>query len=74
MAEMCVLGRSGHDTVEWKKEDQVSVRRASRRFAELQGAGFKMFRGEASDEDGELLTAFDPEVETIIAVPRMQGG
>lgn len=69
-----VMDHTGHSEIAWEKADVVSVEEAEKRFKELTGKGFKAILPGKNGEPGRLLKAFDPEVETTLFQPQLQGG
>ena len=74
MAEMAILGRPGDTKVVWDSDNEAEVKNAERTFNELVAEGFTGYAVRRSGERGERIREFDPEAESLIMVPRMQGG
>lgn len=74
MGEIRELCSAGDETkFTWNNDNDREVRMARENFDRYRTAGFAMFAQEDGGR-GRQLTAFDPSVEAIIAVPAMRGG
>ena len=69
-----IMDHSGHDTKAWDKADTVGVAKAEQRFNALRAEGYYAQEPGVNGEPGRLLKAFDPNVETTIFSPQLQGG
>lgn len=69
-----IMDHTGHSEKVFDKADTVAVAEAETRFAELTKKGFIAFEPGAGGEPGTLLKKFDPEVETTVFHPPLQGG
>ena len=74
MPKQQVLDHTGHSTFEVDKADKVSLAEAEKRFKELTGRGFIAIEPGKDGEPGRIVRKFDPEVETTIFQPQLQGG
>ena len=73
---MSVMGQEGDTKYHWDAKDPVSVEAAQEVFNAHKAKGFLAFRMNAKGEqvgDGQLA-AFDPEAESVLFIPQMQGG
>lgn len=68
-----IMDHTGHTTVVFDKADRVSMEDAERRFKELTGSGFRAAEL-SSGHEGRLIGTFDPNVESLLFVPPLQGG
>jgi hypothetical protein len=73
MGMMMRLDRRGHGVIAEWGTGSIGRRRAEKIFAEHVAAGFNM-ADISEGRDGEFITAFDPEIEEILAVPKMVAG
>lgn len=69
-----VMDHTGHSEKAWDAADVVSAAEAEKRFKELTGQGFVALEPGKDGTPGRLLKAFDPEVETTLFQPQLQGG
>lgn len=75
MREIKVLSRNGHDVGAKWGGDAASRAAAQKVFDSLKAKGFTMFAAPADGgEATPKLGKFDPEAESIIAVPQLRGG
>lgn len=75
MGRMIAMNHTGDRLVsEWKRGDDVSEALAASAFKDHVKAGFTMFVDDPKEPQGRKLDSFDPKVEGIVAVPRLQGG
>jgi hypothetical protein len=68
-----IMDHTGHTTAVFDKADKVSMDEAEKRFKELTGSGFRAAEVSAGQE-GRLVKAFDPNVDTLLFIPQLQGG
>lgn len=72
---LAIQDRTGDTKIIWSRDNADEVGNARRTFDELRGKGFDIFRVRGKEGDkAEIMTAFDPEAERMIAAPRMRGG
>lgn len=69
-----VMDSTGHSEKAWEQSDVVSVADAEKRFKELTGRGFLAVEPGKNGDPGRVLKSFDPNVETTIFQPALQGG
>ena len=70
-----VLDHTGHSEKVWDKADKVAVTEAEARFNELVKTQRHIaFEPGKNGEPGRQLRSFDPDVETTIFTPALQGG
>ena len=74
MHTMSAMGIAGDTKVEWDPDNKDEVRVAERTFGILTQKGFMGFRIYDDGKKGQKLTEFDPQAESILLVPPMQGG
>lgn len=58
----------------WDEGDAKSVRAASTEFDKAMMLGYTGIVDDPREPDGRKLKTFDPSVEAIMLVPRLQGG
>ena len=68
MKTMNILDKTGDTILEWDKDDEASVEKARKTFEEKKKEGYTAYKL------GEKLDGFDPDAESIILVPKVQGG
>lgn len=73
-SELCILDATGDTRLQWSKGNNDEVAFAKKRFAELKADGYLLYKVDKKGKQGEVISAFDPAAERIIAVPRMIGG
>jgi len=74
MSVQIVMDRRGDTRHEFDASDAAAVARAEQRFGELTGKGFRAVALGKDGAPGELLKAFDPNVEEMLFIPQLQGG
>jgi hypothetical protein len=74
MSVQIVMDRNGDTRHEFDASDAAAVARAEQRFSELIGKGFRAVAPGKDGAPGELLKAFDPNVEETLFIPQLQGG
>ena len=74
MSVQIVMDRNGDTRHEFDASNAAAVARADQRFRELTGKGFRAVALGKDGAPGELLKAFDPNVEETIFIPQLQGG
>ena len=74
MSELRVMGRPGDTKMTWDRTNAHEVENAERTFDDLTDQGFTAFAVTAGGERGERIREFDKNAQSIIMVPRMQGG
>lgn len=68
MSVMNILDKTGDTILEWDKDDSEKVEAARKVFEEKTKQGYTAYKL------GEKLTEFDPASESIILVPKVEGG
>lgn len=68
-----IMDQSGHSEQTFGA-DKLSTSQAMARFAELTGKGYRAVVPGKDGAPGEIVKAFDPEQETLIFMPQLQGG
>lgn len=75
MAVQIIMGHNTGDTRhEFKADDAVGLAEAEARFKELTGKGFRAAALGKDGEPGQLIKAFDPNVERTLFIQPLQGG
>jgi hypothetical protein len=74
MPKQLVLDHTGHSTHVFDKANTVSLEEAERRFKDLTGKGFLAATRPDDGSPGQALKAFDPDAETTVFIPPLQGG
>lgn len=74
MPKQQIMDHTGHTTEAWDKADVVGIKDAEARFKELTGRGFVAIEPGKDGAPGRMLKKFDPEVETTLFQPQLQGG
>lgn len=69
-----IMSTNGHDEEVWDKSDVLSTEQAMARFAELTGKGYRAVEPGVGGAPGEIVKTFDPERETTLFIPSLQGG
>lgn len=71
---MAMMNSSGDLKTIWSadKPDEVAI--ARRAFEDAKKKGYMAYRVNRKGDKGEVMGGFDPEAETIILAPAMQGG
>jgi hypothetical protein len=68
-----IMDQSGHST-ETFDSNVLSTEQAMKRFAELTGKGYRAVAPGVGGQPGEIVKAFDPNQETVLFIPSLQGG
>lgn len=68
-----IMDQSGHSE-EVFNADKMSTEQAMARFAELTGKGYRAVEPGVGGAPGEIVKTFDPERETTLFIPQLQGG
>ncbi len=71
---MAVMGKDGDTKFFWNSKSQEQVEAAREVFTEHRRKGYLAFHMSAKGDQGEQMTAFDPEAGSILFIPQMQGG
>jgi hypothetical protein len=75
MGHMRIIDGSGDQHVEWDVEETETVVKASKMFDELlKTYPYTAFSVDPKTKDSEQIYKFDPDAETIVLVPPLQGG
>jgi hypothetical protein len=74
MGVQIVMDRSGDTRHEFDLSNDTAIALAEARFRELTGRGFRAVALGNNGTPGELLRAFDPNVEETLFIPQLQGG
>lgn len=72
--EMSVLDQSGDFKIIWDADKPDEVEQARKTFEDLRKKGYAPFKVNRQGNQGEQVRTFDPEQQTLIMVPAMQGG
>ena len=73
MSMMGILDATGHREVRWNPTNTEEVDFARDQFNDLTERGYQAFRVERG-KPGVRMATFDPAAESMILVPRRQGG
>jgi len=73
VGKMQMMGRSGHETIEWDADDAESCDRARAVFDKYKADGLLAFRDDGF-ERSSLMREFEPEAGVIYFSPQMAGG
>jgi len=71
---MSIMCKHGDSKFHWNKKDPQSVAAAKEVFDAHQGKGYLAFSMNAKGDQGEQMRQFDPEAESVLFMPQMQGG
>lgn len=74
MSLMEIMDRTGHTEVNWDQSDEDETEVARETFNRMTARGFRAFRTDGKGTQGTRMTEFDPEAESLILVPHLQGG
>ncbi len=66
--------KAGDLKIEWDQDRPDEVAHARKCFDEAQKKGMLIYKMTRGGSKGDVLTAFDPTAERIIATPRYVGG
>lgn len=72
--EMRVLDTSGDLKIMWDSDQEDEVAHARATFDRMLAKGYSAFSVKKSGAPGKTLSAFDPDIEAMILVPRIVGG
>jgi hypothetical protein len=71
---MCELNKEGDTKFMWDADNPAEVEEAQNHFEALIAKGYSAFKVTEKGGKGQRITAFDPELERIIMIPRLVGG
>ena len=71
---MALMNSSGDLKTIWNSENADEVAVARKSFDEAKRKGMMAYRVNRKGNRGEVINEFDPDAETIILAPAMQGG
>ncbi len=73
---MAVMGKEGDTKFSWDKNNPADVAIARRTFNRYRADKYVAYRimDGSTENKGEIMDEFDPEVERIIFSPQMRGG
>lgn len=72
--EIRTLGSAGDTKLVWDSENEDEAANARRTFDDLKKKGYAAFAVGARGAKGEQIQKFDPNAESLIMVPAIQGG
>lgn len=72
--EIAVMGKEGDVKTIWNPQNTDETENARRTFDEFRAKSYIAFRVNASGNQGEQITEFDPNAGKMIMVPPMAGG
>jgi len=64
----------GDTKIVWNKDSDVEVKNAKRTFEDLRKEGFKAYAADKDGSQGKEIKEWDPTVERMVMVPRIQQG
>jgi transketolase N-terminal domain/subunit len=70
---MHILDGTGDTKIQWSKDNTEEVENARATFDRLRSQGYAAYSVKGKKKN-EVLSAFDPEVESMILAPAMVGG
>jgi hypothetical protein len=75
MGVLLIPDKTGHERLQWDKDNPEQVEAARKRFNELKAKRGLMYRVDKKGEQGEVIHDFDPNAERIwIDASRVVGG
>lgn len=74
VCQMLVMDRTGHSSITWDPNTPIEVETARASFDTLIEEGYRAFRIEGDDNQGERMTTFDPRAGKIMMVAHLVGG
>ena len=74
LGEMNILDKTGHSKKTWDSHNADEVADARRTFTDLRAKGFLAYTVKKDGTQGEQITEFNPELESIIMSPPVRGG
>jgi len=74
MGQLHILDKTGDSRIIWNVGDTEHVKTAKATFDGLRAKGYSMFSIKADGDTGGRVDEFKPELEQVIAVPRIVGG
>lgn len=73
MAKLAILDHTGHTEMLWSKSDELTTAEVEAKFNELVEQGYLTYKVTGNGE-GEVIKAFDPEADSIVAHAPLVGG
>lgn len=64
----------GDTKIVWDKDNSVEVKSAKRTFEDLRKEGFKAYAADKDGGKGKEITEWDPTIERMVMIPRIQAG
>jgi hypothetical protein len=74
MGVQIIMDRNGDTRHAFDVSDATAIALAKERFKELTGRGFRAVALGKNGGPGELIRAFDANVEETLFIPQLQGG
>jgi hypothetical protein len=71
---MATMNMSGDLKTVWNSENTAEIDAARAQFQSMKAKGYMAYRVNRKGDKGEVMDKFDPNAETIILAPPMQGG
>jgi hypothetical protein len=71
---MQIMDRTGHTSITWDPDKAVEVGVARDSFDKLIKEGYRAFKVEGHDNQGERMTTFDRNAGKIMMLPHLVGG
>jgi len=74
MGFMEIIDATGHTKHVWDSDNQEEVDAAEAVYDSLTEKGYRAFRVKKDGDEGERMTEFDPNAESMIMMPALKGG
>jgi len=71
---MATMNSSGDLKTMWNSDKTAEVEVARAQFQSMKAKGYMAYRINREGDKGEVMDKFDPEAETVILAPPLQGG
>lgn len=71
---LATMDTQGDTRIQWHPDNPIEVEVARSAFERLTRAGYRAFFVNAEGGQGQPMTAFDPQAQAIVLVPRIVGG
>lgn len=72
--EIRTMGSVGDTKLVWDSDNEDEAANARRTFDDLKKKGYAAFAVAAKGAKGEQIQKFDPDAQSLIMVPPIQGG
>jgi hypothetical protein len=74
MGTLKTLSHEGDTRISWDADNPDEVAVAREAFLRLIRRGYLAYTADGDEARGSQIHAFDPEAETVVLVPALQGG